>query len=113
MNIVNELSAEQLAYWTDTMPARPVVMRAPEGMEDCADCTSVVTHPVEGETVVRTAWKPDEIELAHLARGGTIWLSTWGGLPPHMLEVQAPVTDVESRPTEISDWLDRPLGGEG
>jgi hypothetical protein len=32
----------------------------------------------------------DEIELAALAHGGTIWLSTWGGLPAHQLEVQAP-----------------------
>jgi hypothetical protein len=43
-----------------------------------------------GMRCVRVAWKPSEIDLAHLAQGGTIWLSCWGGLPPHMLEVQAP-----------------------
>lgn len=26
-------------------------------------------------------------EIAALAAGGTIWLSTWGGLPPHQIEV--------------------------
>lgn len=40
--------------------------------------------------VVRVAWELDEIELARLAKGGTLWLSTWGGLPVHMLEVVEP-----------------------
>lgn len=90
MNIVNELDGAHLAYWADQMEASPIVMRAPEGMDDCADCSAIVTTNQRRESVVRVAWKPNEIELAHLARGGTIWLSIWGGLPPHMLEVQAP-----------------------
>lgn len=60
-------------------------------MPDCGDCVSIHTINEMGtEHVVRVPWKPDEIELMHLAQGGTIWLSTWGGLPPHMLEVQEP-----------------------
>jgi ligand-binding sensor domain-containing protein len=90
MNIVNELDGYHLAYWADQMPAEAITMRAPAEMTDCSDCAAIVTEPKDGEVVVRVAWKPNEIELAHLARGGTIWLSTWGGLPPHMLEVQEP-----------------------
>lgn len=89
MQIVNELDAAHVEYWRDQFPgAHTIVMRAPEGMDDCADCSAVVTETPG--VVVRVAWKPNEIELAHLARGGTIWLSSWGGLPPHMLEVQEP-----------------------
>ena len=69
-------------------------------------------HGVVGTYVVRVAWQLDEIELAHLATGGTLWVTVeldesdgqaterrgclsalrwaWGGLPPHMLEVSAP-----------------------
>lgn len=63
MNIVTEFTEAHLA---------------PQGPEDL------------GQSTVRVAWTPDEIELTHLARGGTIWLSTWGGLPVHSLQVQAP-----------------------
>lgn len=89
MRIVNDLTADHVAYWAEQNPVT-LVMRAPEGMENCEDCSAIATTDESGVTVVRVAWKPDEIDLAHLARGGTIWLSTWGGLPPHMLEVQAP-----------------------
>lgn len=91
MKIVNEITDDHLAYWGAHHPTR-VTMRAPEGMTDCADCVSVGTFDDQGTVVVRTAWRPDEIDLAHLARGGVIWLSTWGGLPPHMLEVQPPAS---------------------
>lgn len=84
MNIVNELDAGHRAYWGGV----PITMKAPPGMDDCADCRAILTTDDQGQNVVRVAWKPDEIDLAHLANGGTIWLSTWGGLPPHMLEVQ-------------------------
>jgi hypothetical protein len=90
VKIVNELQPEHLAYWADQLEAAPITMKSPAGLEDCNDCSAVLTRNEHGERVVRVAWKPDEIELAHLARGGTIWLSTWGGLPPHMLEVQEP-----------------------
>lgn len=89
VKIVNDLSDEQIGYWEDYSP-NVVTMKAPNGMVDCADCTAVASVGDDGQLVVRVAWKPDEIELTHLARGGTIWLSTWGGLPPHQLEVQEP-----------------------
>lgn len=83
-----EPTEEHLAYWTDYEPL-PRTFTAPDQLDDCAPCPAIVTMS-NGERVVRVAWKPDEIELAHLAQGGTLWLSTWGGLPPHMLEVQEP-----------------------
>ncbi|MGE3835888.1 MAG: hypothetical protein AB7H43_14055 [Acidimicrobiia bacterium] len=94
MDIVREFSEEQVGYWSDfdvqvasfTAPAERAV-----GIEPAL---GIITQPRDeqdlGVPCVRVAWKPSEIDLAHLARGGTIWLSTWGGLPPHMLEVQPP-----------------------
>lgn len=83
---------EAMAYWADHNP-RPAVFTAPDDPPNCEPCPALITDSIdEGYSgpIVRVAWKPDEIELAHLARGGTIWLSCWGGLPAHMLEVQAP-----------------------
>lgn len=56
-------------------------------------CSALVTDdsngsPVGNGNVVRVPWQLDEIELVDLAKGGTLWLSTWGGLPPHALFVQ-------------------------
>lgn len=47
-------------------------------------------RPIEGALVVRVAWTLNEIDLMHLATGGTLWLSTWGGLPPHAIHVEPP-----------------------
>lgn len=89
-----ELRDTDLGYWADLDP-RPVTFAADD--ETFEPCPAIVTTDgtpgsgnVGGGTVVRVPWQLDEVELAHLARGGTLWLSTWGGLPPHMLEVQAP-----------------------
>jgi hypothetical protein len=87
---VTDLTPEHQAYW-DHAPI--TIFTAPEDPAGCVPCPGIVTRIIEDGrsfAVVRVAWKPDEIEIAHLAKGGTIWLSTWGGLPPHMLEVQAP-----------------------
>lgn len=90
MQIVNDLQPEHLEYWQSACPdARRIVMNKPPDLDNCEDCGAIATHTEDG-LVIRVAWKPDEVELAQLAKGGTIWLSTWGGLPPHMLEVQPP-----------------------
>lgn len=89
MNIVTKIDEQHLAYWADYKPRR-ITMKAPAGMDTCTDCAAVGTISEVGEPVVRVAWKPTPGEVADLAAGGTIWLSTWGGLPPHMLEVQEP-----------------------
>lgn len=56
-------------------------------------CPALITDDSNGSlvgngNVVRVPWQLDEIELMDLAQGGTLWLSTWGGLPPHALFVQ-------------------------
>lgn len=94
MDIVREFTDEQIAYWSD-FDAKVATFSAPEEREvGIEPALGIITQPQDaldlGVPCVRVAWKPNEVDLAHLARGGTIWLSTWGGLPPHMLEVQAP-----------------------
>jgi hypothetical protein len=39
---------------------------------------------------IRVAWTLTEIDLMHLAKGGTLWLTCMGSLPAHHLHVQAP-----------------------
>lgn len=82
-----------LAYWTDYDP-KPAVIGGPPGEPDCLPCPALITREIrdgrEG-TIVRVPFELDEIEVMHLAKGGTLWLSTWGGLPIHMIEVQAPL----------------------
>lgn len=78
----------QVAYWADYNP-HSVVIGGPAEAPDVIPCPALITFPDGQPTpVVRVAFELDEIELAHLARGGTLWLSTWGGLPIHMMEVQ-------------------------
>lgn len=88
-----EIRSTDLDYWANQNP-RPTVFTAPGEQEAGFEpCPGIITDDVDlnpGGIVVRVPWKLDEIELVHLAKGGTLWLSTWGGLPPHMLEVQAP-----------------------
>jgi hypothetical protein len=45
-----------------------------------------MTDDIDGRAV-HVPWELDEIELATLANGGTLWLSCWGGLPVHQLQV--------------------------
>jgi len=40
---------------------------------------------LDGHTFVVVAWKPTPEELEELNRGGLIYLSVLGGLPPHFL----------------------------
>jgi len=86
MNIA-EITDAHRAYWSD-LRGEEATFAAPDGMADCEPCRAIITTEPDGSQVVRVPWKPNEIELAQLAQGGTLWLSTWGGLPPHMLEVQ-------------------------
>lgn len=83
------ITEADVAYFGDQEP-RVVTFNAPEDMPDCEPVEGMFAHHPSGGVVVRIPWVPDEIELAHLAQGGAVWLSTWGGLPPHMLEVSAP-----------------------
>lgn len=80
-----------LAYWVDYTP-EPAVIGGPPSEPDCIPCPALITRDPnrDGQVIVRVPYELDEIELMHLARGGTLWLSTWGGLPIHMVEVQEP-----------------------
>lgn len=86
-----EITDADMAYWADCNPRR-VTFTAPGEVEAGIEpCPGIVTDdPDDQSPIARVAWQLDEIELAHLARTGTIWLSCWGGLPVHMMEVQAP-----------------------
>lgn len=87
------IEPRDLAYWDELNPVVHVFSGPGEIEAGVEPCPAVVTDDQIGNTfgpVVRVPWVLDEIELAHLARGGTLWLSTWGGLPMHMLEVQEP-----------------------
>ncbi len=86
-----EPTAEQAAYWVDRYGGslRGVVVGGPEEGPDVTPCPALV-HDDGTDLIIRVAWQLDEIELAHLAKGGILWLSTWGGLPIHLLEVQPP-----------------------
>jgi hypothetical protein len=86
------ITESDLAFWAHLDP-RPAVISGPNEIEaDITPCPAVITSD-DGDVfgpVARVPWTLDEIELAHLAQGGTLWLSTWGGLPIHMMEVAAP-----------------------
>jgi hypothetical protein len=59
---------------------------APAGMEDSVGTAeSLVDHDAHE---VHVPWQPDELDVARLARGGTVWLTIIGQLPPHRLEVR-------------------------
>lgn len=105
MDIVREFTDDHIGYWSD-FDAKVATFTAPQEQEvGIEPALGIITQPQDaldlGVPCVRVAWKPSEIDLAHLARGGTIWLSTWGGLPPHMLEVQAPPSDTCVNPADI------------
>lgn len=81
-----------LRHWCerDQTPQRAVVIGGPEEGDDVIPCPALVTiQPMGGHLVqvVHVAYQLDEIELAALAQGGTLWLTTWGGLPVHRVEV--------------------------
>lgn len=77
-------------YWAGQQPT-PTVIGGPPGEPDCLPCPALITREPESPCpIIRVPYTMSEIELTHLAQGGTLWLSSWGGLPIHMLEVQAP-----------------------
>lgn len=90
MDIVEEIDVRQASYWADFYESGVVYFAPPKDSVDVDGCQAVVTRTEEGEQAMRVPWKPDKNDLLKLMSGGTIWLSVWGGLPPHQLEV-APV----------------------
>ncbi len=78
---------EQVAYWAerDGSPGTRHIIGGPDEGDDVIPCPALVAH-ADG-VLVHVALQLDEIELARLAQGGTLWLTTWGGLPVHLVEV--------------------------
>jgi hypothetical protein len=62
-----------------------MMMGGPEEGDDVIPCPTLISSA----GVWRVAYQLDEIEVAALAQGGTLWLSTWSQLPVHRLEVIA------------------------
>lgn len=93
-----EATPEQIAWWRarDGVEVLPAIIGGPDEAPDVIPCPALISAVIverEGQepavgAVHHVAYKLDEIELAHLAQGGTLWLTTWGGLPIHHLEVQ-------------------------
>ncbi len=73
-------------YWVGRDP-RPATFTAPDEIEERIEpCPGLVLAGDE----IAVPWTLDEIELAHLARGGTLWLITRWYLPVHGMHVQEP-----------------------
>lgn len=79
---------EQAAYWAvrDLSVQVAVVIGGPEEAPDVIPCPALITPD---RSRAHVAYQLDEIEVAALAQGGTLWMTTWGGLPIHSLEVVA------------------------
>jgi hypothetical protein len=62
---------------------------APPGMEDEVEpIAETFILDVGDHLEISVPWQPDEIDVARLAHGGTVWLTTIGALFPHRLEVR-------------------------
>jgi hypothetical protein len=80
------ITDNDLEYWGALDPYRRTYTGPGEIESGIEPCPAIELN--NGEIAV--AWTLDEIELVHLAQGGTLWLSTFGGLPIHGLHVQVP-----------------------
>jgi hypothetical protein len=72
---------------------RPVMYDADNDSVD--PVAALVTDDETGgfKRVIRVPWILNEIDLANLAKGGTLWLNCMDGLPAHYLHVQPPHDD--------------------
>lgn len=82
-------TAGQVAYWIerDGCDQTLMLIGGPEEAPDVIPCPALVADQAPGLRMVHVALTLNEIELAQLARGGTLWLTCWGGLPIHLVEV--------------------------
>lgn len=94
-----DATPEQIAYWAarDGVTPEHHVIGGPEEGPDVIPCPTLVGATVlqahDGEVVpgavFHVAYRLDELEVAALAQGATLWLTTWGVLPIHLLEIPA------------------------
>lgn len=76
---------DEIAFWRehDQYEQRLVILGGPEEGDDVLPCPTLVS----GKHICRVAYQLDEIEMADLAQGGTLWLAVWGALPVHQVLV--------------------------
>lgn len=76
----------EIAMWAeaDGADGRIVIIGGPEEGDGVIPCPTLVC---DDPPMFHVALKLDEIELATLAQGGTLWFTTWGGLPIHRLDI--------------------------
>ena len=94
MDIVRQFTKDHEAYWSAYECSLAVFTSPEEQAEGIQPALAIVTCPRDsddlGNHVARIAFKPNELDLAALAQGGTIWLSFVGTVPIHCVEVQPP-----------------------
>lgn len=103
MNMIEATDA-QVAAWADAnggiVPIRRTIGGPAEG-PDVIPCPALVTVDIAaGVPIFHVGYQLDENELATLNAGGTLWMTTWGGLPIHRLDAVVsaepePCTDLE------------------
>jgi hypothetical protein len=85
------ITDRDLAYWRDLQP-RAATFTGPGEIEaNIQPAPGIITQsdaPGLDVEVCRVPFTIDEIDMAHLAHGGTIWVSFFGGCPIHQVEVQ-------------------------
>lgn len=82
-------SEAERAWWAERDGAsghRLVVIGGPEEGAGVIPCPALVGI---GCGAIHVAYRLDDDELVRLAGGAALWLTTWGGLPVHLLEVTA------------------------
>jgi hypothetical protein len=83
-------TTDQMREWAerDGLDEYPVTIGGPPEGPEVIPCPALLACDVHRNThMVHVAWQLNELELAALAQGGTLWLTTWGGLPIHSIEV--------------------------
>lgn len=64
--------------------AIPMSIGGPEEGDDVRPCPALVNRQAG---VVHVAYQLNELEVAALAQGGTVWLTTYGMVPVHRMAV--------------------------
>lgn len=85
-----EATPAEVAWLVDEFGDSRILLAAiggPEEGDDVIPCPTVIQGNPPGR-LFHVARQLDEIEVAALAHGGTLWLTCWGGLPVHLVHVQ-------------------------
>lgn len=69
-----------------TFPEANTAFKAPSDSSESQCCTiEAFGGSCDGVPMVITAWRPSPEELSELNRGGLVYLTVLGGLPPHFV----------------------------